>query len=110
MLLKVITWRGVTRVITNIEDAYIHHNISYETFEQLWAQARDKFQPTEGLPVAATCLDEVGQQSAGMKNNDLTCSAGLIDYLKGPYWYREIIANHAYLCNDDGRTIAKINC
>lgn len=113
MLLKVITWNAVTRVITGIEDVQIHPGIAYSTYESLWDHARKAPSPSliDIVMPETTSFDEIGQQSSSDNQIGLVNGgAGLVDYFKGGYWHRLIVSNHAYLCNDDGKTIAKINC
>jgi hypothetical protein len=127
MLLKIITNCHKTKIITGIQDAEIWDKIVSDrlitdlneviNYASSLGQI-DKQMPAEfldGSPVSHGVItydefpeDAFWVSADGNTGGKMCYDIRVIDYLKDGQWHRVAIADHAYLCNDEGRTIQKI--
>ena len=121
MLLKIVTNCHKTKIITGIQDAEVWDKIFSNdpmfTLSDIMEYASnlgklDKNLPPrfpDGTPVSygVATYDEFPPCTIG-EDSALIYEVRVVDYLKDGQWHRVAIADHAYLCNDEGRTIQKI--
>ena len=124
MLLKIITNNHKTKIITNIQDAEVWDKvvpkepittltkaINYaSSLGQLDERLPARF--PDGSPVSHGIITYDDFPEDYILESDvaghLVYDVRVLDYLKDGQWHRVAIADHAYLCNDEGRTIQKI--
>lgn len=113
MLLKIFTCQNSIKIIDKIDDAEIHQG---EYKVDNYAQLYDSIQYGPGVnritgtnpPTESFDYD---MNLPYMEASDLKTSSNVVkyvDYLKNNEWRRVAIQQYAYLCNDDGKTIAKV--
>jgi len=107
MLLKIITNRGVTKIITGIQEAEVHDaTIFHHGADDLVIKSgRLQFSPIQEECAPMSWVDNLDLSGAG---GEAPYAAKIIDYKKSEQWHRLAIHEYAYLCNDEGRTIQKI--
>ncbi len=108
MLLKIITNNGTTRLIADIQDAEIHHrNVLHYGSESLLEQVYKLASTANPVPMGLEYYDSLPQNMETI-GGIAPYSAQIIEYKKDNIWRKLAIHEHGYLCNDDGKTIAKI--
>jgi len=107
MLLKIITNRGVTKIITGIQDAEVHDAtiFHYGSEDLITKSGCLHFSPIQEECAPMSWADNLTQNGTG---DNAPYAAKIIDYKKSDQWHRLAIHEYAYLCNDEGRTIQKI--
>lgn len=109
MLLKIITNRNTTKVITGIEDAEIHNHAYAHIGTDSLVKGTENYPLPHGQNNFITepeWYDDFPQAQGGPNVSEYV--GHVVDYLKGGFWHRVVINQIAYLCNDEGKTIAKI--
>lgn len=110
MLLKIITNNGTTKIIENVQDAEIHHlHVLHSGIDDLRTKAF-QLPPTSNGIMGLEYFDSLPQGCEGIKRDDEISpySAQIIEYKKDGVWRKLAVHDHGYLCNDDGKTVAKI--
>lgn len=112
MLLKIITNNGTTKVISDVEDAEIfHQHVLHSGSDSLLNEVYKLPATNNAVPMSLEYYDSLPQASGGMIGYDeggAPYSAQIVEYKKDNIWRKLAVHEHAYLCNDDGKTIAKI--
>lgn len=118
MLLKIYTNQNSIKLIPEIEDAEIHNGEwRFESRKQLQdciTYGPGVFNATGTTPPEMECYDKSCFTSPGgdcAQDDDLFLKQSvvkLVDYKRAGQWHRVAVVQYAYLCNDDGKTIAKI--
>ena len=118
MLLKIFTNQNSIKIIDKIEDAEIHgSHWRFENRNQLKdcvSYGPGAFNSTGMIPIQIDCYDKTsfatphGETGAG-EDILTTSQVKLVDYLRNSQWHRVAIVQYAYLCNDDGKSISKID-
>ena len=118
MLLKIYTSQNSIKIISDIEDAEIRGGEwRFEDRKQLQdcitygpgVFTETGLTPQETVCYDATCFSMPDGGYAQGQDILATSVAKLVDYKKAGQWHRVAILQYAYLCNDDGKTIAKID-
>lgn len=116
MLLKIYTCQNSIKLIDGIEDAEIHlGEYRVENYSQLYdaiGNGPGMFRGTSHTPETVESYDwdintPITDAALTPLNGNLV---KYVDYQKAGTWRRVAIQQYAYLCNDDGKTIAKIGC
>lgn len=134
MLIKVYTNRNTVKIITDVQDAEIYegHPI-YMGQDPNSSKAKPILDLTDVMLVARSvgshfydsgqvvtneclqCFDDLPHSAERVELDDgqvafMEYNPKFVDYMKEGSWTRLAICGYAYLCNDDGKTIAKIGC
>lgn len=118
MLLKIFTNQNSIKIIDKIEDVEIHGShwrfSNRQQLQDCITYGPGEFNATGMTPMEVQCYDKTcfvtPEGNTGSTNDILETSATkLVDYLRSGEWHRVAIIQYAYLCNDDGKTISKID-
>lgn len=114
MLLKIITNRNTIKIIDGIEDCEIlgpsmglsgpTQVTCHEGMLKAGHHPRHNCASIEAIET----YDSFGGSSAGGTESSESYTPKFVDYKKNGKLHRLAVADYAYLCNDDGKTIAKI--
>lgn len=121
MLIKIMTNLNTTKIITDVTEAeVVNAAVEYCSYESLVAAAVNTHTSAiHGCGLAGgpdmkvtapdyfECFDEV-RLGAGDSSPLPTYQARLIDYEKNGQRKRLAVLGLAYVCNDEGKTIAKV--
>lgn len=114
MLLKIITNNGTTKIIEGVQDAEIYHQHVLHHGSDSLLEAVYKLPVTQNsVPMGLEYFDSLPQacvlQGSLSGNHEVSpYSAQIIEYKKDGVWRKLAIHDHGYLCNDDGKTVAKL--
>ncbi len=110
MLIKVMTNRNTQRIIQNVTDVEIHESgfqfVSDRELHDTLTKGPGVFRTTGLSPSAVHTFDEsIDNRSTGGPEG---VRVRFVDYEKDGQWHRLAVECFAYICNDEGRTIAKV--
>ena len=115
MLIKILTNDCTTIIISDITNVEIH-NVSIFNQNEIpltYFEIHDLALKYKGKYITPTLSRNVAQSpyiETFDREDDLAydTQSFVIDYEKDRIWKRMIILNKAYICNDDGKTLAKV--
>jgi hypothetical protein len=109
MFIKIMTDRNTERLISDVSDVDLHRSsfsiVTDQDLQNTISYGPGVFQATGATPYEVQTYD--GRIEDRMTGYGMTCFK-FIDYKKNGDWYRLAIACKAYVCNEDGKTISKI--
>ena len=118
MLLKIFTNQNSIKIIDKIEDAEIRGGQwRFDDRNQLkdcitygpGVFTETGYTPNETICYDATCYATPTGENGQSEDVISSSVVKLVDYKKAGQWHRVAICQYAYLCNDDGKTISKID-
>lgn len=114
MLLKIYTCQNTIKVIDKIDDVEIHQGeYKIDNFEQLYdaeAYGPGLIRGTSRFPetIESYDWDTTDPKMTPACETTICNLVKYVDYLRNGEWRRVAIQQYAYLCNDEGKTVAKI--
>jgi len=123
MLLKIYTSLNTIKVIDKIDDVEIHaESRPVTTWVEMYNLTEPPIRHSSQTPqvenydwkqTLCTELTYVADLPINIAPDDspvkgYAVDIKLVDYLRNGEWKRVAIQQYAYLCNDDGKTIAKV--
>ena len=121
MLLKIYTSLGTIKIIEKIEDVEIHvGEKEVLTWSDMYRLTTPPIRYARFFATVVENYDWEPKEPGCADSGDVPIGTGpegqiktpvkLVDYQRAGDWHRVAILQHAYLCNDEGKTISKIGC